>query len=130
MAIEYIRRTPTTNQEYFNKQLEQAVNEIVNRVNINYKKVTTSTYDILVDNLFIDVNVGTATTLSLPQNPPIGTNFIVKDSSGSAGTNNITVTPASGNTIQGQANFVINNNFGSLEIIYNGTNQWLVIQNQ
>ena len=42
MSIEYIRRTPTTNQEYYNKQLEQAVNELVNRVNINYSKVTTS----------------------------------------------------------------------------------------
>ncbi len=51
MSIEYIRRTPTTNQEYYNKQLEQAVNELVNRVNINYSKVTTW---ILEDHLSIN----------------------------------------------------------------------------
>ena len=39
MAIEYIRRTPTQNQEYFNQQLTQAVNTMVNRLNIPYEKV-------------------------------------------------------------------------------------------
>ena len=65
MSIEYIRRTPTTNQEYYNKQLEQAVNELVNRVNINYKKLTASSYGAKVDDLFIDVNVSQATTINL-----------------------------------------------------------------
>lgn len=127
MAIEYIRRTPTTNQEYYNKQLEQAVNELVNRININYKKLTTSTYTLKVDDLMIDVNVSQATTLTLPTNAPIGTNYIIKDTSGNASTNNITVSSGAGDTIEGSANNTISTNYGLLKIIYNGTNKWLII---
>jgi hypothetical protein len=127
MAIEYIRRTPTTNQEYYNKQLEQAVNELVNRVNINYKKLTTSTYTLRVDDLMVDVNVSQATTLTLPTNSPIGTNYIIKDTSGNASTNNITVSSGAGDTIDGSANNTISTNYGLLKIIYNGTNKWLII---
>ena len=42
MAIEYVRRTSGTNQEYFNKQVQQAINDLVNRANINYRKITLS----------------------------------------------------------------------------------------
>tara|TARA_B100001113_G_scaffold4084_1_gene3536 strand:- start:2688 stop:3071 length:384 start_codon:yes stop_codon:yes gene_type:complete len=127
MSIEYIRRTPTTNQEYYNKQLEQAVNELVNRVNINYKKLTASSYGAKVDDLFIDVNVSQATTINLPVNAPIGTNYIIKDTSGNASTNNITVTSGSGDTIEGANTKVISTNYGLVKLIYNGTNKWLTI---
>ena len=56
MAIEYIRRTPTQNQEYFNQQLTQAVNEMVNRLNIPYEKVRVSSYNVKVDDMFLDVS--------------------------------------------------------------------------
>lgn len=127
MAIEYIRRTPTTNQEYYNKQLQQAVNELVNRSNIPYKKITVSSYTIKIDDLFIDVNVSQATTLTLPLNPPIGTNYIIKDTSNNAGANNITIAAQSGNTIEGSNNTTINSNFGLKKLIYDGTNKWLFI---
>lgn len=45
----------------------------------------------------------------------------IKDEAGTAGTNNITITPVSG-TIDGAANKVINANYGFLRIYYNGTN--------
>ena len=86
MAIEYIRRTPTQNQEYFNQQLTQAVNTMVNRLNIPYEKIRVSSYNVKVDDMFLDVSVNQATLLSLPKSPPIGTNLIIKDSSGSANT--------------------------------------------
>ena len=127
MAIEYVRRTSGTNQEYFNKQVQQAINDLVNRANINYRKITSVTATLLVDDLFIDVNVANAVTLTLPPSPPIGTNYIIKDSSGSAGTNNITVSANTGNTIQGSANTSISTDFGLVQIIYDGTNKWLII---
>lgn len=127
MSIEYIRRTPTTNQEYYNKQLEQAVNELVNRANIPYRKITTSSATLLIDELFIDVNVNQNTTLTLPKNPPIGTNYIIKDSSGNAVTYNITINAQPGNTIEGTGSSTINTNFGLKKLIYDGTNKWLSI---
>ena len=66
-------------------------------------------------------------TLTLPPSPPIGTNYIIKDSSGSAGTNNITVSANTGNTVQGSASTSITTDFGSVQIIYDGTNKWLII---
>ena len=124
MAIEYIRRTPTTNQEYYNKQLEQAVNELVNRVNIPYTKVASSTYVLRIDDYYIAVNVSQATALTLPLNAPIGTNYIIKDTSGNASTNNITISSQSPNTIEGSGSTTINTNYGLKKLIYDGTNIW------
>ena len=127
MAIEYVRRTSGTNQEYFNKQVQQAINDLVNRANINYRKITSVTATLLVDDLLIDVNVANAVTLTLPPSPPIGTNYIIKDSSGNASTNNITVSANTGNTIQGAGSVTITADFATLRIIYDGTSQWLII---
>ena len=125
MAIEYIRRTPTQNQEYFNQQLTQAVNTMVNRLNIPYEKVRVASYNVKVDDMFLDVNVSQATTLNLPLSSPIGTNFIIKDTSGNASTNVITIASGSGDTIEGSGNKYINTNYGVLNLIYDGTNKWL-----
>lgn len=127
MSIEYIRRTPTTNQEYYNKQLEQAVNELVNRVNITYTKITTATYSVKIDDLFIGVNVSQATTLTLPLNSPIGTNYIIKDTSGNASSNNITIAAQSPNTIEGASTTTINTNHGLKKLIYDGSSKWFFI---
>jgi hypothetical protein len=49
----------------------------------------------------------------------------IKDSVGSAGTNNITITP-SGKNIDGVASYVIATNYGSADIVYNGS-EWSVL---
>lgn len=127
MAIEYIRQTTTTNQAYFNKQLLNAVNEIVNRVNINFVKITTATYTIKIDDLLVGMNVSQASAVTLPLNPPIGTNYIIKDISGNASNNNITVNAQSPNLIEGSGSTVINNNYGIRKLIYDGSSKWLNI---
>ena len=129
MAIEYVRRTSGTNQEYFNKQVQQAINDLVNRANINYRKITSVTATLLVDDLFIDVNVSNAVTLTLPPSPPIGTNYIIKDSSGSAGTNNITVARNS-HKIQGAAsNLTVSTNRAAFGLVYfNVAQGWLLTE--
>jgi hypothetical protein len=54
-----------------------------------------------------------------------GTTYRIKDSVGSAAANNISVTP-SGKNIDGVATFLINTNYGSIDITYNGT-EWNVL---
>jgi hypothetical protein len=57
---------------------------------------------------------------------PTGTVFIVKDISGAAFTNNITVTATGGALIDGAASALINTNYGSITLVFNGT-QWNIV---
>lgn len=63
-------------------------------------------------------------TVNLPISPPAGTNLIIKDFSGNAATNNITV--SSGQLIDGSATYLINTNFGIVRVVFTGTT-WVVI---
>lgn len=78
--------------------------------------VTVATSDLHV---CINKASGAATTANLPSSPTTGQRFSIDDCKGDAATNNITVTPASGN-IDGSATFVINSNWGSWSGYYNG----------
>lgn len=65
-----------------------------------------------------------AITVNLPSSPATGLSFLIKDATGHASTNNITVVPASGN-IDGASNFVLNIDFQSVAVTYTGT-QWSI----
>jgi hypothetical protein len=58
-----------------------------------------------------------------------GERLQVKDTTGSAGTNNITLTAGSGQTINGNATEVVDVNYGWVEYVRNGTN-WVTIGGQ
>jgi hypothetical protein len=58
-----------------------------------------------------------------------GIRLQVKDTTGSAGTNNITLTAPSGQTINGNATEIIDVNFGWVEYVRSGTN-WVTIGGQ
>lgn len=79
---------------------------------------TTTDYIVLAN------STSAAFTVTLPA-VTSGRKIIIKDSGGSAQTNNITVSPASG-TIDGAASFVINNNYQSIDLVSDGTN-WFVV---
>ena len=51
--------------------------------------------------------------------------FIIKDESGGCAANNITITLESGGTIDGAANFVMNQPYQSLTLYVDGTNAWI-----
>lgn len=51
--------------------------------------------------------------------------FVIKDESGNAAVNNITITLESGGTIDGAANYVINGNYNSVTLYIDGTNAWI-----
>lgn len=64
---------------------------------------------------------GAATAVALPAMQYVGQGLIVVDAKGDAATNAITITPASGN-INGSATYVISENYGSICLIWDGTN--------
>lgn len=71
------------------------------------------------------VDTSSARTITPLASPTTGQRHIIKDSVGSAAANNITVTP-SGKNIDGSASYTINVNYGSITIIYSGS-QWLIV---
>lgn len=86
--------------------------------------VTTTPFTATLAQYLLDVNVPGPSSIILPVSP-VGTVFIVKDSSGSASTNTITITGL-GALIDGSASATITANFGSVMLIFNGT-VWSIV---
>lgn len=96
--------------------------------NVGISNVTTPgayPYTTLASDYLILVDTTSARTIIPLGSPATGTTQVIKDNVGSAAANNITVTP-SGKNIDGAASYVININYGSITIIYNGT-QWNIV---
>jgi len=92
-------------------------------INLTSIDNTDSPYTVLSTDCYIsaDVSAGTISIL-LPDAPSTGRVFYVKDSSGNAGANNITITTVGGVvTLDGLTSQLIISNFGSLNFIFNGT---------
>ena len=96
---------------------------------VTLQAVTTSTaiYDASAD--IITVNNAGAVTLTIPtawitdsQNKKV----VIKDISGAAGTNNITLATQGSETIDGAASFVIDNNYEAITLFSDGTNLYVV----
>jgi len=74
----------------------------------------------------VQVNTGAAVTVTLPlAGPSAGMTVIVKDATGTAAANNITVAASGGQLIDGAATSVINTNRGARIFVSNGSG-WLV----
>lgn len=71
------------------------------------------------------VDTSAARTIIPMASPTAGQKHIIKDSVGTAAANNITITP-SGKNIDGAASSTMNVNYGSVTIVYNGT-EWSII---
>jgi len=84
-------------------------------------QVTTS-YSAQVTDYYIGVN-GTGVTVTLPlgSSTYAGKTYVIKDESGSALTNNITIAASDGNTIDGTSTKIIKENYSSLQVIWNGS---------
>lgn len=87
---------------------------------------TGATYTVDLRDYYVGINHAGSVAVTLPtSSTPRDRVFIIKDQSGAAGTNNITVTPATG-TIDGAANFVMNTNYGSITVKFDGTNYFII----
>lgn len=86
--------------------------------------VAISSNTTLTDKALHLVDTTAARSLTLPAAASLAS-VVVKDASGSASTNNITISPASG-TIDGLSSYVVNAAYESVQIVSDGTN-WFVI---
>jgi hypothetical protein len=87
--------------------------------------VDTSPYDVQAGDYFLGVDVAAPATVNLPPTPTTGQVLIIKDIDGDANTNNITVS-GNGNTIDGAATYVLNTDYASITLVFNGT-EWNVV---
>lgn len=82
-------------------------------------------YTTIPQDAVILVDTSSARTITPLASPATGQKHVIKDSVGSAASNNITITP-SGKNIDGSASSTININYGSVTIVFNGT-EWSII---
>lgn len=90
---------------------------------LNYTSVTTSPYVVLSTDDYLGVTTSAiAITINLPNAPVTGRIFVIKDSTGTAATHNITITTVGGAVnIDGATSQTISTNYQSMSIIFNGT---------
>jgi hypothetical protein len=87
---------------------------------------TTISYLVLATDDIIAVGTTSAgITVTLPASPTAGDAFDVKDTVGLAATNNITIS-GNGNDIDGASTFVISTNYGSVTLVFNGS-EWNIL---
>lgn len=86
--------------------------------------VATSPYDVLATDMNLLVDTTSARTINLPASPALGDAYRIKDSTGTAGANNITI-QGNGKNIEGSPSNTISTNFGKVAVVYNGT-QWVI----
>lgn len=82
-------------------------------------------YTALVTDYVILVDSSSARTINLIASPVTGTTYRIKDNTGSAGSNNITIS-GNGKNIDGATPYIISSNYDSVDVVYNGT-QWNVL---
>ncbi len=74
--------------------------------------------------LAVDTTAARQITLPLANSVASGRCYILKDISGSANTNNITVVRQGSDTIDGETSYVYNSNYGSIWCVGDGTSSW------
>lgn len=90
----------------------------------SYTNVSTTPYTVLSTDDYLSVDTSAlAITIRLPNSTPTGRTLSIKDRTGQAASNNITVTTPGGTvTIDGSTSYLINIGLGSIDLIFNGTN--------
>lgn len=90
---------------------------------ITVTAVNSSPYVVLSTDYYLSVDCsGGAIQINMPNAPSTGKVFIVKDSTGSAASFNITVTTVGGVvTIDGSTTFVMNTAYEAAQFVFNGT---------
>jgi hypothetical protein len=114
----------------FNVAIEGGNTSITQGFLLTGIQTKTAAYTIAVSDCIIFVDTASASggvTLQLPNSLATGQIYYIKDSTGSASTKNITLSgTVSGVNIDGATTSVINVNYGSLQVIYNGS-QWSIL---
>ena len=117
-----------SNISYENSAVVNTTTQVPFVISNNAIKVTAPgayPYTVLATDEVVIVDTTSARTINLPASPVTGQKHNIKDNTGSAGANHITISPAAGN-IDGAGSLTISTNFGFTNLVYNGT-QWNVI---
>lgn len=90
---------------------------------LHYIATSTTPYVALSTDYYIGIDCSAgAKTVQLPNAPTTGRAFVVKDYTGNAGANNITVTTVGGVVlIDGAATSVLSTNYQSIQLVFDGT---------
>lgn len=91
---------------------------------VHYTNINTSPYVATTTLFYLSVDTSVIPiTIQLPNTPPNGRFWVIKDRAGNAEINNITITTPGGlDTIDGVISYIINTNYQSTNILYNGAN--------
>lgn len=91
--------------------------------------VTIGTHTVAASDNLITVNNAGAVAITLPSaaSVAVGKVYIICDISGAAGVNNITISRAGADTINGATSQVINSNYGVLRLVRASSVLWIVI---
>lgn len=89
----------------------------------NYVATSTTPYVVLATDYYVSMDsTGAIKTVHLPNAPTTNRMFVIKDQKGTATAFNITVTTVGGIVlIDGAATYVMNTNYQSIQLIFNGT---------
>lgn len=82
-------------------------------------------YTVVAPDEAIIVNTSQIQTINLILSPKKGMHFLIKDGTGSAGSNPITI-QGNSNNIDGNPQYIMATNFGFVKFLFNGT-QWNII---
>lgn len=90
---------------------------------LNYTNVNTTPYVVLPTDQYLGVDSsGAPIQINLPDAPATGRTFNIKDRTGSANTNAITVTTVGGVVlIDGSATYVMNTQYAAINVLFDGT---------
>lgn len=92
---------------------------------VSVTNITTSTYTALSSDYFLCVDTSVnIVTITLPIGI-LGTVYIIKDCTGDAITNPITIQGTAGQLIDGSITALINAPYGSVQLVFNGT-EWSI----
>lgn len=91
------------------------------------RRATVTPDVMLAADIIVGISVAGAVSETLIAAPSDARTITIKDESGLAGTNNITVFAGAGDTIQGAASKIINTNYGYLSLYYDAADKiWFI----
>jgi len=103
----------------------EILDELQSYVTRIVRTAVAATYTATTDDVYIGVtSTAAARTINLPAAAVCGSGkrYVIKDESGAANTNNITVDPNASETIDGATARVISTAYGSVTVVCNGAN--------
>ena len=126
MALNSPQPVKHTTQDLVNRTHYDEIQRLTqSAVYLTLQRTATATdYTALISDAYIGVtSTAAARTITLPTaaDAGVGKVYYIKDESGAAATNNITIDGAGAETIDGAATVAITLNYGGMAIICNGT---------